>query len=62
MLHRDQRNKTMERLETSILHEQQKRSFVQRDLDTVARALKRYKKSLCELKFTNKLHGNSSPR
>lgn len=49
MLHRARHNKTMERLETSILHEQQKLSFVQKDLNTITPALQLHTASLHDL-------------
>ncbi len=58
MLHRARHNKTVERFETSILHEQQKLSFVQRDLNTVAPALHMYTSSLHDLQARQKLHRN----
>jgi conjugative relaxase-like TrwC/TraI family protein len=49
VLHRARHGKTMERLETSILHQQQQLSFVDRDLSRDAPALQMYTSSLRDL-------------
>jgi hypothetical protein len=62
VLHRARHSKTMERLETSILDEHQKLSFVERDLNTVAAALQMYTSSLRELQARQQVAPHDSPR